>query len=93
MPLDPNPTKAIVPRGTKHPRAITTGNKTQITVLACCNAAGFVISPFIVYDRKCLKPEMYKGEVPGTMYGMSESGWINIDLWFLHHFLPHAPSA
>ena len=39
---------------------------------------------------------MYEGEVPGTMYGLSDSGWINSELfdqWFLHHFLPHAPSA
>ena len=34
------------------------------------------------------------GSGPGTMYGMSESSWINrklFDLWFLHHFLPYGP--
>ena len=96
IPLDPKPPKAIVLKGVKHPRTITTGNKAQITVLACCSAAGYVLPPFVVYDRKTLKSEMYTGEVPGTMYGLSDSGWMTselFDLWFVHHFLPHAPSA
>ncbi len=96
MPLDPKPPKVVVPKGIKHPRTITTGNKGQITVLACCSAAGYVIPPFVIFDRKALKPEMYDGEVAGTMYGLSDSGWINSELfdnWFLHHFLPHAPSV
>ncbi len=39
---------------------------------------------------------MTKHEVPGTMHGLSSSGWMDQELfsdWFLHHFLPHAPSA
>ena len=39
MPLDPKPPKDVTAKGVKHPRAITTGNKTQITVYASCNAA------------------------------------------------------
>ena len=96
MPLDPKPLKVVVQKGIKYPRAVTSGNKAQITVSTCCNTAGYVISPFVIYDRETLKPEMYEGEVPGTMYGLSDSGWINSELfdqWFLHHFLPHAPSA
>ena len=96
LPLDPKPPKVIVQKGTKHPRAVTSGNKAQITVLACCSAAGYILPPFVIYDRKSLKAELYDGEVPGTMYGLSDSGWINSELfeeWFMHHFLPHAPSA
>ena len=43
----------------------------------------------IVFDRKTLKAEMTVGDVPGSMYGLSESGWIDgelFDLWFRHHF-------
>ena len=43
MPLDPKPSRVLVSKGTKHPRAITTGNKTQITILVCCNAAGYCL--------------------------------------------------
>ena len=91
MPLDPTPQKVITTKGNKHGRTITTGNKAQITILACCNASGYVLPPFVTYDRKALKAEMYDGEVSGTMYGLSDSGWITselFDLWFLHHFCP-----
>lgn len=50
----------------------------------------------MLFDRKCLRPEMCEGEVPGTIYGLSDSGWITselFDLRFVHHFLSHAPAA
>ena len=65
MLLDPKPLKVVV----KHPRAVTSGNKAQITDLASCNAAGYVIPPFVIYDRKTLKPEMCEGEVLGLCTG------------------------
>ena len=38
---------------------------------------------------------MSRGEVPGTMYGLSKNGWMDMELfeqWFMHHFLAYAPS-
>ena len=96
IPLNASVSKVVVKKGAKHSRSVTSGNKSQITVLAACNAAGFVLPPFVVFDRKALKPELCEGEVSGTMYGLSDSGWINselFELWFMHHFLPHAPAA
>ena len=40
LPLDPAALKVIVPSGYKHSQAVSTGNKAQVTVLVCCNAAG-----------------------------------------------------
>ena len=40
LPLDHTPSSVVDVRGQKHPRAVTSGNKTHISVLACCNAAG-----------------------------------------------------
>lgn len=94
MPLTPHPPRIVAQKGVKHSTAITSGDKTQITVLACCSAGGYVIPPFVIFDRKTLKPEMTSGEVPGTMYGLSSKGWIDselFDLWFTHHFLAYAP--
>ena len=74
--------------------AVGLGDKTQITVLACCNAAGYALPPFVIFDRMSLKPEPTVGEVPGTVYGLSKKGWIDGDLfelWFARHFLSHAP--
>ena len=36
------------------------------------------------------------GEVPGTTYGLSSWGWIDMELfngWFMNHFLQYAVSA
>ena len=94
MPLDPNPPRAIAGRGSKHPSAPSFGDRSQITVLVCCSAAGYSLPPFVIFNRLTLRPEYTVGEVPGTIYGLSKKGWIDgelFDLWFTRHFLTHAP--
>lgn len=52
--------------------------------------------PFVIFCGKILKPELIKGEVPETMYGLSSSGWIDnelFDAWFQNHFLTCAPAT
>ena len=93
MPLSPRPPKVAARIG-QHPYAITTGDKSQITVLACASASGYTIPPMVIFDRKHLQAEMATGEVPGTFYGLSDTGWMDSELfhkWFVHHFLVHAP--
>jgi len=73
---------------------VSTGDKAQISILACCNAAGFAVPPMVIFDQKSLKPEMTIGEVPGMMYGLSANGWMDtelFELWFKHHFLAYVP--
>ena len=39
---------------------------------------------------------MTEDDMPGTMYGLSDKGWMDIELfelWFIHHFLVYAPPA
>ena len=94
MPLTHKPGKVVAGVGQKHPYSIAGGNKSQITVLACASAAGYSIPPMVVFDRKSLNPDMAVGEVPGTFYGLSNSGWMDSELfeeWFKNHFLLHAP--
>lgn len=41
-----------------------------------------------------LKLELAQGEVPSTIYGLSDNGWIDSEIfegWFTRHFLVHAP--
>ncbi len=41
-----------------------------------------------------LHPDMTKGELPGTIYGLSSKGWIDQELfhvWFESHFMRYAP--
>ena len=94
--LDHTPSKIVANKGQKHPRLVTSGNKKQITVLGCANAAGNVVPPLVIFGRKSLDSKLVVGEVPGTMYGLSDKGWMDSEIfenWFTHHFLLHAPSA
>ena len=64
FPLDPKSPLVVCRRGQKHPSALSSGNKSQVTVLACCNAAGYAIPPFVIFSGKILKAESTNGEVP-----------------------------
>ena len=96
MPLSPKPPKTINQIGAKNVFAITSGDKSQITVVGCVSAGGYCLPPMVIFDRKTLAPEMSVGEVPGTIYGLSDKGWIDRELfgiWFTNHFLRYAPPA
>ena len=71
-------------------------NKAQTTVVACVNAIGQAIPPYVIYNAETLNPEWIKDGPPGTKYANSENGWINTDSfkhWFNNHFLTHAVSS
>ncbi len=68
----------------------------HITILACANAAGAVIPPMVIFEGKSLNEEWTKGEVPCTLYGMSDKGWTAMELlsfWMKDLFLPSIPPA
>ena len=91
LPLAHKPPKVVAHATQKHPYAVTSGDKSQITILACASASGYTIPPMIIFDRKHLQI----GEVPGTLCGLSGSGWmasVLFEEWFTSHFLVHAPS-
>ena len=94
FPLDHKPGKVIGLKGQKSLNLSTSGDKVQVTVLACVSATGYVMPPMVIFDRKQLKAELTQGEIPGTLYGLSGKGWIDSQLfeeWFEGHFLRHAP--
>ena len=96
MPLDHRPPKVLAVKGQKKVRYCTSGNKSQITVIGCVNATGTAIPPFVIFDAKSLNTEWTEGEVPGTIYGLSDRGWVDIELfkgWFNNHFLRHAVAS
>ena len=96
MPLEFKLSKFIAGKGAKKVQQCTSGNKTQITILACANAAGQAVPPMVIFSGKNFNSLLSKGEVPDTLYGMSQNGWMNQEHfaeWFLHHFLEHAVSS
>ena len=93
MPLDHRLPKVATSIGQKKVRTRTSGNKSQVTVIACVSATGHVIPPFVIFDAKMLNYEWTKGEVPGTMYGLSTTGWVDTHLfkkWLTNHLLKNA---
>ena len=91
LPLDHNPSKVIAMKGVRKAHCRTSGNKMQITILAC---AGTVIPPMVVFQGNRLNPEWTKGEVPCTLYGMSDKGWTDMELfsyWLKDLFIPSIP--
>jgi len=81
MPLSHRPGHCIARKGQKHVTTAVSGNKSQITILACASATGNTIPPFVIFDCKNLNQELTIGGVPGTMYGLSlGSGWIDTEV-------------
>lgn len=94
MALNPASPRVVQEIGVKNPNFITSGNKTQLTVLACTGASGYAIPPYIIFDRLTWNPNLAEGEVPGSLYGLSKTGWIDSELfhlWFADHFLNYVP--
>lgn len=48
IPLDPSAPRVVAGHGTKNPSALSSGDKAQTTVLACCMLQG-VLSPHLLH--------------------------------------------
>lgn len=95
VPLCPRPPKVIAKKGQKKVRYRTSGQKSQITVLACGSATGQVIPPFIIFSGKQISPLWTENEVNGSRFAVSDNGWVDKELfnfWLTDHFLPNAAS-
>lgn len=82
MPLDPKQLKRVALKGTKKVQGPASGNKSQITVVASANASGHVLPPMVIFKGERFNHQWSIGEVPDTLYGMSQSGWIDSELFF-----------
>ena len=98
MPLNAKPFKRVALKGTKKVQGPATGSKSQITVVACANAAGHVLAPMVIFKGEHFNHEWSVGEIPDTLYGMSQSGWIDKELFcfwlkklFIKQIPPHRP--
>ena len=70
------PRRVIGPRNLITP-AITSPRGATTTLIAACSAAGQHIPPFFVFKGKRRSPDLMKGQLPGSDYRMSETGWSN----------------
>ena len=62
-----------------------------VTVLACTNAIGSFIPPMAIFKGKKHRDEFSDGFPNGSLVMMTDSGWINEDVFlkWLHHFQAH----
>ena len=61
---------------------MSTAEHEQTTVLACANAGDTVIPPpLVILEGKKLNSEWMKGEVPCTLYCMSDKSWTDKELF------------
>jgi len=78
VPLEHRSPLVIAKRSQRKARYCTSGNKSQVTVVACIKTTGQCMPPFIIFDAKNLNIDWTKDEMPGSTYGLSENGWIDI---------------
>ena len=64
----PKPPKVMARKGTRKVHCHTSGNKSQIIVLVCANAAGSVVTPMVIFEGQSFNPEWSKGKVPDTLH-------------------------
>ena len=71
MPLQHKVPKAHAVKGAKKVCQVSSGNKTQITILGCASATGQVVSLMVAFIGKHFNAQLSNGEVHGTLYGIS----------------------
>ena len=96
MLLDHKQPKCIAPKDMKNVYGPSSGNKTQITILACANAVGTALPPMVILKGECLNYEWTKGEIPNAIYGTLPQSWIDHQLiadWLLKLFIKNIPQT
>ena len=64
MPLDHKQPKRIALKGMKKVHGLSTGNKSQITIVACGSATGQALPPMVIFKGERFNHEWSVGEVP-----------------------------
>ena len=88
------PNKVVAQLGRRNVYSISAAEKGRThTVLSCVSACGYVLPPMMVYPRKRpVPPQLREGCYPNTLFGVSETGWINSQLYVDWFFIQNIPS-
>ena len=94
FPLSVKKPKALATCGSKNVYNVTTETHQNITVVACCNAAGNFMPPQIIFKGE-RKRNIGMEDFDTALYSSSKSGWTDssIFLSFLHEFAGHLQSS
>eukprot|EP00794_Sanderia_malayensis_P006443 gene6443-7173_t len=86
------PVKVIKLKGNRVVASVTSGERGQITTIICAiSATDTFAPPLMVFKRTRVHPEMIERAPTGTIGSVSDSGWVDTDLFFkfLKHFVKH----
>ncbi|XP_020287527.1 uncharacterized protein LOC109856551 [Pseudomyrmex gracilis] len=89
LPLNNRPPNIIAAKGSKDVISMTSVERGEnVTVLACMNAAGQFIPPFVLFKGVRKRDDFMIGMPSGTEIVMTEKGWITEDAFkmWLDHF-------
>ena len=92
VPLDFRPSRVVASRKSRSVWSINSGDKTQITVMGCGNAAGTMIPPLVIFKGVRTNSYLVDGAPEGWGIRFTKSGWMNgcvFEDWLEHHFLPY----
>lgn len=81
--------KVVSKKGKRQVSGIASGERgVNTTMVCCCNAAGLYIPPMIIFKRKRFAPELARGAPVGSLIEISDTGYINSELFvkWLKHF-------
>ncbi|XP_063241776.1 uncharacterized protein LOC134541949 [Bacillus rossius redtenbacheri] len=81
--------KVLSPKGKRSVSKVSSAERGQtVTVVFCMNPVGFYVPPAIIFARKRMKQELFKDAPEGSLHMISDSGFINSDLFlvWLKHF-------
>lgn len=79
--LCPKTGKVLGPRHKDVYYMVPNNEKEQITVLGCFNANGDTLPPMIIYPYKRLPREVAESVPDDWVIGLSDSGWINSEVF------------
>ena len=84
------PGRILAKRGDKQVGRITSGEKGEtVTIICATSAAGSYAPPMMIFKRKRMSQLLLKGSPPGTIGGVSDNGWVTVELFsnWLEHFI------
>ena len=85
--------------GSRHSHSVygtLTRQSHNMTVIACGNALGNRLPPYIIWKGARLSESLVSGGLPGTKYTRSKNGWSTSETFldfFVSHFLEHVTPA
>lgn len=88
MPQDHKQLKRLDQKGMKKVHGPASGDKTQITVIACASATCHALPPMVIFKEERFNHEWLIGEAPNKLHSISENGWIDRQVYLFtlaHH--------